>query len=125
MELAGRNGHQPVVWSCSLLRTKFRARATRPLIVPARRASLPPPKTPPLRAPRKPAIIENQRQKLFAELMQLRELPGTSARSIETARTLLTKWWAKATWRKREQLIKSADWLIRLECTRAVQEPRA
>jgi hypothetical protein len=121
MELAGRHEHRPVVWDRSLLRTKFRARATRPRIVPARRGSLPPPKTPPLRALRKPALIEDQRQKLFAELMQLRELQGTSARSIETARMLLTKWWLKATWRKREQLIKSADWLIRLECTRAVQ----
>lgn len=76
-----------------------------------------------VRPPRKPAVIESHRKRLFDELLQLRELQGTSARSIDTARALLTNWWAKANWRTREELIKSADWVVRLESTRAIRLP--
>ncbi|MBI3704428.1 MAG: hypothetical protein HY244_11435 [Rhizobiales bacterium] len=63
----------------------------------------------------RPALIETKRKRLFAELTMLREMRGPSARAAETAQHLLTRWWAKANWRKREQLLRAADWLIRLE----------
>ena len=69
-------------------------------------------------------LIGTERERLFAELTILRELRGSSARAVETAQCLLTRWWAKANWRKREQLLKAADWLIRLEYNRGAQ-PRA
>jgi hypothetical protein len=67
--------------------------------------------------------IETHRARLFAELTMLREMRGPSAQAAETAQRLLTRWWAKANWRTREQLLKSADWLIRLEHNREVQPP--
>ena len=95
----------------------------RDLIVPVRRRLVfNPPRTVP--APSNQASIENQRERLFAELAQLRALHGTSARSIETARVLLTRWWVKANWRTREKLVASAEWLVRLECTRVAEQPR-
>jgi hypothetical protein len=83
------------------------------------------PAAPPLAAARKPALIETERKLLFEELAQLRALNGSSARSIETARALLTRWWAKANWRRREKLIEAAAWLIQIECAHGVQKPHA
>jgi hypothetical protein len=91
-----------------------------------RRLVFNPPRTAPQPAvPSSPALIENQRERLFAELAQLRALHGPSARSIETARVLLTRWWVKANWRTREKLVASAEWLVRLECTRVAEQPRS
>ena len=67
--------------------------------------------------------MENERKRLFDEITTLREARGPSARAIETARILLTRQWIKANWRTREQLIKAADWLVRLEGMRGVQSP--
>jgi hypothetical protein len=36
---------------------------------------------------------------------------------------LLTRTWGNASWQTRAQLIKAADWLIRLETIRAVSRP--
>lgn len=69
------------------------------------------------------ALIENQRKRLFDEMTELREARGPTARAVETARLLLTKQWIKANWRTREQLIKAADWLVRLEGIRRAQSP--
>jgi hypothetical protein len=68
-------------------------------------------------------MIENQRNQLFDEMTELRKARGPSARTVETARLLLTKQWIKANWRTREQLIKAADWLVRLEGIRGAQSP--
>ena len=68
-------------------------------------------------------LIDTERARLFVDLTMLRELRGPSARAVETARLLLTRSWAKANWRAREQLLKSANWLIRLEHNREVQPP--
>ncbi len=60
-----------------------------------------------------------ERNRLFDELTKLREAYGPSAQAIETARILLTKQWGKANWRTREQLVKAAEWLLRLESIRS------
>ena len=69
-------------------------------------------------------LIETERTRLFAELTMLRELRGPSARAVETARLLLTRSWAKASWRARQQLLRSANWLVSVEYNRGAQ-PRA
>jgi len=95
--------------------------------VPARRrrSCIPRPRTPALQisARSKYALIENQRNRLFDKMTELRKARGPSARAVETARLLLTKQWMKASWRTREQLIKAADWLVRLEGIRGAQSP--
>jgi hypothetical protein len=68
--------------------------------------------------------MEIERERLLAEMAMLRKQRGHSLHSIEKAQTLLTTWWGRANWRTREQLIKAADWLVRLEHNRLVQ-PRA
>jgi hypothetical protein len=67
------------------------------------------------RAPRKPAAIETDRARLIVEMEQLRNGRQQSARPVETAQVLLTRGWARASWKTREQLINAADWLVRLE----------
>jgi hypothetical protein len=67
------------------------------------------------------ALIEIERERLFAKMAQLRKVRGSSTRSIETAEVLLTRWWGKANWRVRKQLIRAADWTVRLERNRGVR----
>lgn len=76
---------------------------------------------PPADARRKTAAIETARNRLFAELSELRKRPGNPAKPIETAQVLLTRWWGRANWKSRERLIRTAEWLIRLERNRGMQ----
>jgi hypothetical protein len=69
----------------------------------------------------KHALLQNERKRLFDEITRLREARGPSARAIETAQVLLTRHWIKANLRTREQLIKAAHWLVRLE---GIREPQ-
>jgi hypothetical protein len=67
------------------------------------------------RSPRRKAdSIVARRQELMTELAALRARCGSS-RFLENAEQLLTRWWSAATWNRREQILKSAGWLIRLE----------
>jgi hypothetical protein len=56
-----------------------------------------------------------QRDRLIVEIAQLRERVGCSTEFIDKASTLLTRWWSSASWKAREQLLKSAAWLVQLE----------
>jgi hypothetical protein len=58
--------------------------------------------------------ILRQRERLIAEMMQLRG-QGQASNFIDNAQVLLTRLWSPASWHAREDLLKSADWLIRLE----------
>ena len=60
--------------------------------------------------------ILSQRGRLIAELIALRGR-GCNSRHVENALQLLTRWWCRASWSAREDLLKSADWLVRLERT--------
>lgn len=51
------------------------------------------------------------REKLVTEINSLR---GAS-HHMDKAQQLLTRWWSTTTWSAREDLLKAADWLIRLE----------
>ena len=55
-----------------------------------------------------------RRGQLVAELAQLRERDGSS-QLIENAQQLLTRWWAAAGWNGREDLLKTAGWLVQIE----------
>jgi len=66
-----------------------------------------------------------RREGLVAELALLRR-QGTESSFTENAQQLLTRWWSGATWDAREELLKSAAWLVRLEKNHGAQaEPSA
>jgi hypothetical protein len=65
-------------------------------------------------SPQRIEFILNRRGELVAELAQLREREGSS-QLIENAQHLLTRWWAAAGWSAREDLLKTAGWLLQVE----------
>jgi hypothetical protein len=58
--------------------------------------------------------ILRQRERLIAEMMQLCDR-GQASKFIDNAQVLLSRLWSRASWDARDELLKSADWLIRLE----------
>jgi hypothetical protein len=58
--------------------------------------------------------ILSQREHLMADIESLRK-QDTNSRFLDNARQLLTRWWAAATWSAREDLLKTAAWLVHLE----------
>jgi hypothetical protein len=55
-----------------------------------------------------------RRDRLVVELIELQAKSGWS-RFLNNAWVLLTRSWSHANWRGREELLKSADWLIQME----------
>lgn len=60
--------------------------------------------------------ILRQRERLIVEVQALSSVDGC-AESARKAQQLLTRWWAKADWRAREELLRVAAWVIRVEAT--------
>jgi hypothetical protein len=60
-----------------------------------------------------------RRDHLISEMKSLRDKYGSTIGSIETVRRPLSWPWGRANWRTRAQLIEAADWLVRIEKTRA------
>jgi hypothetical protein len=60
--------------------------------------------------------ILQQRELLVAEVEQLRA--NGASPLADKAQQLLTRWWAKADWAAREQLLRTARWLVQLEQNR-------
>jgi|SRR5581483_6615103 len=58
------------------------------------------------------AIIVRRRQ-LVEEVVSLREI-GREPTFLANAQQLLTRWWIGASWSAREDLLKTAEWLVRL-----------
>ena len=73
-------------------------------------------------ARRKSASIVAERERLVAEMALLRHQRGSS-KLIDKAQTLLTRWWSKANWNTRAELLKAADWLVRLEMQTPARRP--
>ena len=71
---------------------------------------------------RKVNSILSRREQLVAEVARLREQHNNS-KLIENAEQLLTRWWSPAGWNAREDLLKTVDWLIRIEKRRDVYLP--
>lgn len=61
--------------------------------------------------------IAARREELIAEMKQLQEKCQLPSRSIRTVHGLLTRSWSKSNWRGREQILETADWVIRLQTT--------
>jgi len=60
------------------------------------------------------ASILVERDRLVAEIDELRKR-GSLSRFIHNAEQLLTQWWSSSSWKAREDLLRSAHWMIRLE----------
>jgi hypothetical protein len=60
--------------------------------------------------------ILQQRERLIVEVQGLSAVEGC-ATSAKKAQQLLTRWWANADWKAREELLKVAEWVIRVEAT--------
>lgn len=58
--------------------------------------------------------IVRQRERLIAEVQNFSAEQGRSE-SAQKAQQLLTRWWAKADWKAREELLKAAEWLIQMD----------
>ena len=54
-----------------------------------------------------------RRDRLMAELASLHQQGGSAF--VDNAQRLLTRWWSGASWHGRDELIRNAEWLIRLE----------
>ena len=75
--------------------------------------------TPQRREPSQRQRVENillHRERLIAEVKGLGTVAGCSE-SAKKAQQLLTRWWAKADWNAREELLRVAEWVIRVEAT--------
>ncbi len=60
--------------------------------------------------------ILRRRERLIVEVQALSAVEGCAA-SAKKAQQLLTRWWAKADWSAREELLRVAEWIIRVEAT--------
>ena len=62
--------------------------------------------------------IAGEREKQMRDIAGLRAGSSTSIGFADKAQTLLTRDWVKATWRSREGILRTVDWLLRVERTR-------
>jgi hypothetical protein len=67
---------------------------------------------------RQVAAVLARRRRLMLEIALLQR-SGQSSKFIANAEQLLTRWWAAATWKSRGELLRTADWLLRVEQHRA------
>src|SRR5262245_14011042 len=76
------------------------------------------------KVPSRPAVdsILSRRETLVAELARLRA-HGVCSSFVDNAQQLLTRWWSSASWSGREELLKNADWLVRMEHRREPGAP--
>ena len=62
----------------------------------------------------KVTIILARRERLIADIAALRD-HGASSKFVDNAQQLLTRWWSTANWTGRQELLRTADWLVRLQ----------
>jgi hypothetical protein len=58
--------------------------------------------------------ILRERERLIAKVQSLGALDEHSE-AARKAQQLLTRWWAKANWNAREELLKAAAWVLQIE----------
>jgi hypothetical protein len=63
---------------------------------------------------RRPEVVSARREALVAEVTRLRG-ERRDATFADNAMQLLTRWWASTGWAAREELLRAAEWLIRME----------
>jgi hypothetical protein len=57
-------------------------------------------------------VLLSQRDALMNEITVIRSLGRAPSPLINKADALLTRFWAKATWHAREEILRSARWLL-------------
>jgi hypothetical protein len=62
--------------------------------------------------------ITSEREGRMRQIAAIRADRSTTTGFADKAQTLLTRDWAKASWRSRSQILRTVDWLLRLERTR-------
>jgi len=62
--------------------------------------------------------IASQRESRLSEIESLRRGSPVTESFVDKAETLLTQRWSRANWRSREQLLRTVDWLLRMERVR-------
>jgi hypothetical protein len=58
------------------------------------------------------AALQSRRDSLMNEISTIRSYAKAPSPLIDKADTLLTRFWAKAGWQSREQILRSAHWLL-------------
>lgn len=71
---------------------------------------------------RQAAAVLARRRRLMLEIATLQKSAGGS-QFTTNAEQLLTRWWAAANWTARRELLKTAEWLLRMEKRRDQSEP--
>jgi hypothetical protein len=66
---------------------------------------------------RRIAAVVAQRRQLMQEIAKLHSL-GCDSHFVTNAEELLTRWWGTANWTARQELLKSASWMLELESNR-------
>jgi hypothetical protein len=86
--------------------------------MPPRRQTTPK-KVPELADPpkRRAANVVACRRRLMIEIAELQDA-GRGSPFITNAEQLLTRWWGTASWTARQQLLRSAAWMLQLESNR-------
>jgi hypothetical protein len=57
----------------------------------------------------------SQRERKMAEIGSLRRQDHAPGSFVDKAEALLTSTWSKATWRSRENILRTVDWLLHME----------
>ena len=73
--------------------------------------------------PLSPEAIDGKRQAYIATIRQARALNAGQTALLDNAESLLTVRWAHASWKSREGLLRTVDWLLRVAINNPVPRP--
>jgi hypothetical protein len=65
----------------------------------------------------------SQRDEQAAEIAMLLSRKSTPSRFIKKAETLLTRYWARADWQAREEILRTVRWLLSMARLESVKPP--
>lgn len=65
----------------------------------------------------------SQRDEQVTEIVMLRSCTPTPSRFIKKAETLLTRYWARADWQAREEILRTVRWLLSMARLESVKPP--
>jgi hypothetical protein len=65
----------------------------------------------------------SQRDEQIGEIVMLRSRTSTPSAFIKKAETLLTRYWARADWQAREEILRTVRWLLSTARLEAVKPP--
>jgi hypothetical protein len=65
----------------------------------------------------------SQRDEQMTQIVMLRSRAGAPSPFLRKAETLLTRYWARADWQAREEILRTVRWLLSMARLEAVQPP--